>query len=95
MCVGGGIMKDFFDNVCKIDSNALIDCNTLYAAYILWCINHNEEPRIRKELGSCIKEQGGIKKNGRYGQAYWEGVAISEEYKRKLEQLGHYSEVQI
>ncbi|HPZ75027.1 MAG TPA: hypothetical protein PK723_04355 [Candidatus Pacearchaeota archaeon] len=87
-------MKEFFSDVCKINAKAIVDCEALYAAYILWCIDKHAEPCTRKELGGFIKAQGVIKKSGRYGQTFWEGVEISEEYKRKLKRIGHYEEVQ-
>jgi len=87
-------MQEFFSDVCKIDLNALTDCETLYAAYILWCIDNHAEPCTRKELGAFIKAQGVLKKSGRHGRPYWQGVDISEEYKRKLKRVGHYSEVE-
>jgi len=64
-------MKEFFSDVCKINAKAIVDCEALYAAYILWCIDKHAEPRTRKELEAFIKKQGGIKKTGRYGRLYW------------------------
>ena len=80
-------MKEFFSDVCKINAKAIVDCEALYAAYILWCIDKHAEPRTRKELEAFIKKQGGIKKTGRYGRLYRGGVDISEEYKKRFKEI--------
>jgi hypothetical protein len=85
-------MKEFFSDVCKINAKAIVDCEALYAAYILWCIDKHAEPRTRKELGAFFKEQGVIKRE-RQGNQFWEGVDISEEYKKTLKKLGHYRKI--
>ena len=85
-------MKDleiFFKDVCISKSNARISCNTLYSSYILWCINNDEKPKNRKELGAYISSLGFSKVRQQYGTLFWVGLDITEEYHQKTRELGY------
>lgn len=43
-------LEIFFKDVCISKSNARISCNTLYSAYILWCINN----KVRQQYGTLF-----------------------------------------
>jgi hypothetical protein len=86
-------MKEFLNEVCKIDSKSVVDYNTLYSAYILWCIKRKEKPAMAKESGDYLRSQGFEKKKTRF-QQYWVGLDIIEEYKEELKKLEHYQEVE-
>jgi len=86
---GGNNMEEFFKDVCISKPNAKISCNTLYAAYILWCISHEEKPRNRKELGDYISSLDFSKVRQQHGTLFWIGIDIIEEYQQKLKKLGY------
>jgi len=82
-------METFFKDICISKPDAKISCNTLYAAYILWCINHKEKPENRKELRHYISSLGFLKERQQYGMLFWVDLDVCEEYKQKLRKLGY------
>ncbi len=82
-------METFFKDICIPKPDVKISCNTLYAAYILWCIKKEEKPGNRKELGTYISSLGFSKERQQHGALFWVGIDITEEYRQKLRELGY------
>lgn len=82
-------MESFFKEVCIRKSDARISFHILYAAYIWWCVNHGEKPKIRKEFAAYIRSQGVFEEREYRGTMFFKDLDIIEEYKQKMKEFGY------
>ncbi len=71
------VLAAFLSECCTVHAQAQVTAQELFAAYLKWCQENNEEPLKQTALGRRLSEQQFISTKGTGGKRGWKGLGLS------------------